>query len=95
MVSQLVTGEIMIGVPHRAKFRSGIKCMGKELSGTLRKDKRKLLEIGEWFEASFLHIQISNLKISFRFHKIDVFLLIRTNLLSSAQIMRARVNHFN
>ncbi|KAI6239605.1 hypothetical protein M3Y99_00550900 [Aphelenchoides fujianensis] len=50
MVSQLPSGEILIGVPHRAKFRSGIKCRGRELSGTLRKDKRKLLEIGDWFE---------------------------------------------
>ncbi|KAI6236218.1 hypothetical protein M3Y95_00134200 [Aphelenchoides besseyi] len=50
MISQLPNGEILVGVPHRAKFRSGIKCRGRELSGTLRKHKRKLLEVGDWFE---------------------------------------------
>lgn len=65
MVSQLPSGEIMIGVPHRAKFRSGIKCMGRELSGTTRRNKRKIVEIGDWFEVSFssLIANINNLLI--------------------------------
>jgi hypothetical protein len=53
MISQLPSGEIMVGIPHRGKFRSGIKCMGRELSGTLRqKGKRTVSEIGDWFEVS-------------------------------------------
>lgn len=52
LISQLPSGEIMVGVPHRAKFRAGIKCMGREISGTLRRNKRKIIEVGDWFEVS-------------------------------------------
>lgn len=90
MISQLPSGEIMIGVPHRSKSRAQIKCMGRELTGTLRKDKRKVVEVGDWFEVC--RYRIFEFKCLHRSLTADDFSSTKISSLLNAQTKQEMVN---